>query len=43
MVMAVPAVLEYPLELAIGATYELLRPYPNQRMRVAFRRVEAPS
>jgi hypothetical protein len=25
------------------ATYELLRPYPNQRVRVVFRRVQAPS
>jgi hypothetical protein len=25
------------------ATYELLRPYPNQRQRVVFRRVEDPA
>jgi hypothetical protein len=25
------------------ATYELLRPYPNQRMRVVYRRVEGPA
>jgi hypothetical protein len=24
------------------ATYELLRPYPNQRMRVVYRRIEQP-
>jgi hypothetical protein len=25
------------------ATYELLRPYPNQRQRVVYRRVEDPA
>jgi hypothetical protein len=25
-----------------AATYQLLRPYPNQRMRVVFRQVEDP-